>query len=67
MASEAKRERKAAKKEAKQNTPDYEDDGSIFKAKSFRETWDKICFVLLILAIGLPVGLLVYIIMHFFL
>ena len=67
MASEAKRERKAAKKEAKQNTPDYEDDGSIFKTKSFRDTWDKICFVLLLVAIGVPVVLLAYIILHYFL
>lgn len=67
MAAEAKKDRKAAKKEAKQNTPDYDDDGSIFKTKGFREMWDKICFALLVLAIGIPVTLLVYIIVTFFL
>lgn len=67
MAKMAKKAGKEARKEAKQNTPDYEDDGSILKTKSFRGTWDKICLVLLVLSIALPVGLLVYIIMHYFL
>ena len=67
MAAEAKRARKAAKKEAKQNTPDYEDNGSVFTSKGFRDTWNTICFILLVLAIGLPVGLLAYIIINFFL
>ncbi len=67
MAKMAKKAGKEARKEAKQNTPDYKDDGSIFTSKGFRGTWDKICLVLLVLSIALPVGLLVYIIMHFFL
>ena len=63
----AKKVGRAARREAKENEVDYEDDGGIFKSKSFRKTWEKICLALLILAIGIPVGLLVYIIWHFFL
>lgn len=67
MAKMAKKAGKEARREAKLNTPDHEDDGSVLKIKSFRQIWDKICLVLLVLSIALPVGLLVYIIMHFFL
>ena len=62
----AKAERKAAKREAKQNTKDYEDDGSIFKMKPVRNTMSLVYLLLLIAAIGIPVGLLAYTIMAFF-
>lgn len=73
MAAEAKRARKearkearAAAKEAKENERDHEDDGSVFKSKGFRKTWNIISFILLILAIGVPTALLLYIILYFF-
>lgn len=67
LAKKAKQARKAARKEVKENEVDYEDDGSIFKTKSFRRIWNLVSFILLIAAIALPVGLLIYIIMHYFL
>ncbi len=76
MAKQAKKAGKEARREAKRNTEIYEaeqssaeraDDGSILKSKSFRDIWEKICLALLIVAIGVPVALLVYIIMNYFL
>lgn len=67
MAKLAKKERKAMRREVKEAEVDYEDDGSVLKTKSFRKLWNSICFVLLIVSIGLPIGLLIYIIMHYFL
>ena len=60
-----KKERKALldKKEEKR---DRNDDGSIFTTKAWRALWDKICFVLLVAAIGIPTAILVYIIAFFF-
>ena len=67
MMKAAKAQRKAAKREVKQNTKDSEDDGSIFKMKPVRDTMNLVYLLLLIAAIGIPVGLLVYTIMAFFL
>lgn len=67
LAKKAKQARKAARKEVKENEVDYEDDGSIFKTKSFRRIWNLVSFILLIAAIALPVSLLIYIILHYFL
>ncbi len=67
MAKEAKRARREARREAKENELDREDDGSVFKSPGFRKVWNVISLILLILSIGLPVGLLLYIILHFFL
>ena len=66
MMKAAKAQRKVAKREAKQNTKDYEDDGSILKMKPVRNTMSLVYLLLLIAAIGIPVGLLAYTIMAFF-
>lgn len=66
LAKKAKDTRREARREVKESEVDREDDGSIFKTKGFRKLWDRICLVLLILAIGLPICLLAYIIFYFF-
>lgn len=52
--------------EKKEEKRDHNDDGSIFTTKAWRSLWDKICFVLLVAAIGIPTAILVYIIAFFF-
>ena len=67
MAKQAKLARKEARREMKKNEVDRQDDGSIFKMKPVRNTMSLVYLLLLIAAIGIPVGLLVYTIMAFFL
>lgn len=67
MMKRAKAERKAARREVKKNTKDHHDDGSIFKMKPIRDTINLVYLLLLIAVIAIPVGLLVYTIMAFFL
>lgn len=67
MQKSAKAARKEARKELKQTTADLKEDVSFFKTKTWKAMWSVICLVLLIISIGLPVCLLIYIITHFFL
>ncbi len=67
MQKSARKARKEARKELKQTTSDLKGDESFFLSKAWKSLWNIICFVLLIISIGLPVCLLIYIITHFFL
>ena len=66
MQKSSKQARKEARKELKQTTADLKGEESFFKTKAWKSLWSVICLVLLIISIGLPVCLLIYIITRFF-
>ena len=68
--SEVMPEKKKKKDDGEVEATEEDEDeyvDSFFKTKKWQRIWDKICLVLLLLVILVPVGLLAYIILSFFL